>query len=548
MRFSIRNFRAVTKAETEHARITMILGGNMVGKTTIINAIGAALTGDTKVYGATKANIGFTILQHGTDRASAVVSFEGGAKASIQWPGSHESLGGVPDSDAITVGRVDPCRHYDRQEWVDFIRQISGAKEVSTDKLRQALAVDMPIEEMDLDELIEVADVSWDDAMAEAVELRKLARKDWERATLDSWGANKARDWVAPGYQASTDLPAANEALRSLNDELIKVGILAEKDGTDIGIIDRNLLDHRTKLKDVRERLEDVDRDVEKAVAEADSFPTGEPLTCPHCGKASFLLNHPEPHLAEKSAKMSGSIEHNTAMRRLADMAELQAKGRARLAQLETLIKDQTERKDAILAAKEAAGDVDVDALTERRNTLVIDIMAAERTNNAQRLYKLWEFWNKAADLLAPTGLRTENIKEALADVGNKINFIQAYLFPDHDVALQEDDAGITITFDGMSYQSLTWHGDPNSYMLRIQYMFQIIQAQRLGKDVPILLDRVDTLERTHVIGLLQYLVDHNMQAVMARTSITGKPEVDKLLKQGVGRTYWLQDGILEAV
>jgi len=176
-------------------------------------------------------------------------------------------------------------------------------------------------------------------------------------------------------------------------------------------------------------------------------------------------------------------------------------------------------------------------------------LTALKATKAATEAYSEWSFWNAAYDLLGPTGLRLQATIAALKELNPRIAKVAADLFPEHQVNIVElpDGAGVSLRFDDMSYGMLVWDGDPNSYALRIKILFQILEAQRLGNGAFILIDRFDTLEKTHKNGVFQALIKTGVQAIIGQMA-NEKPEKDLLAAADVGKTFWINNGTVEAV
>ena len=99
---------------------------------------------------------------------------------------------------------------------------------------------------------------------------------------------------------------------------------------------------------------------------------------------------------------------------------------------------------------------------------------------------------------------------------------------------------------DGQPYHSLVWKHDPNSYALALQMVLQIMAAQRDGIDPLVLIDRFDTLDKPRQNAVLNTLVKKKINAIIAGTD--ARPDRDRLAAASVGRTYWIDEGIIKPV
>lgn len=546
MKFAVKNLRAIKRAETEDARITQILGGNQQGKTAILNGIAAALLGKKNIYDAT-TNRRETVVRDGEKSASVVVEFPQGGEARISWPGDAYQTLPVPGATDVTCGLTDPTRSMDANGFADFIRSILGDKVKITRGMLKRELTNLPGATIELvDESMKLIADGWDAGLAMAKAEALTARRAWEKETGEKFGEKKTLTWTAEGYDDDDSAGWLEHEIENLTRLKVRADIIEQAAVADLKALRKKLVAIDDKIA-----LEQHGVDSQKKLAETLEkqlfpYPTHEPLPCPHCGEKIRVLGN-ATFSKPNSNFIYGSDQHKKLMaeadecgQKLAGYFSALENARTQrkvvyeqIQQLEKLEKDEDERSSEELAGL-------IEDYKRRLN-------AVRRTWNAAEHFAAYSYHDGVYQVLRPTGLRLRAMKKGLAHLQEGIDEIAGYLFDGERVDLRLDDEELMVYINDESYQSLSWNGAHNSIVVRIRVMFQLYQALLVGGGVPVLIDEADTLERRHLAGLMRYLKDHDTVAVIART-VSDRPERDLLAKQGIGRTYWLQDGRLEPV
>lgn len=556
MQIAIRNFRKVLEATTAPARLTCIMGGNQAGKTSILNAVGAALLGDKQVYGATQQKP-WPVVRNGQRTASVMVKFENASYCSLAWPGDADQSGFLPAVNEITMGRVDPAYDFDKKEWADFIRSLVGAKGKITGKMIREELKKLPYSNDEVVEQVMQECVAGIDAALACCKKDALSwRRAWSSITHDNFGQKKAaeRTQAFRDEDQGTPLEERKAELEQLNKWLAAAKAAEAQGNENAEALQSQMAILQTEVEKLQAelKLQTVAYDAAKVTFDA-IHGTERPLACPHCA-GLVVLKDGQLEQTEGITVDPKKLEEKEQARTVMNIAckkgqDLQCDIQARTARMSAcrgIIQNlfETKAKDGDPQGRSAE---ELEVLVQYASTFIRDY---EQEANAARAYELWEFHTAAEKLLSPTGMRLKALQASLGEVQERMDTIAEYLFPGHAVFLEinAEQDGINLMFDDMPYQQLTWNGDPNSYRLRIQYLFQLIAAEILGDDAPVILDRLDTLE-LGVIGLvLKYLAYHKRHALIART-MPAKPEKDKLKAAGVGITYWLNDqGTLEGI
>ncbi|MGI9451972.1 MAG: AAA family ATPase [Geminicoccaceae bacterium] len=546
MKIKVRDFRCIEEADTNEARLIMITGSNQTGKTGLLEGCAAVLLGQESVFGSTKSNLS-DVIREGAEQASVQIDFESGGQAAMDWPGKCFQRPPVPAADEVTVGRVDPAGQFDKRAWADFIRSIAGGDAKITGKVIRTELETYPgyTQERGKAELAGIAK-SWDGQQNMAKQKALMYRREWIAITGQSFGETKAEDWYAPHTVPGDNRDDLMQGIEDLADKIVKKTATENFVSADKVDLQKAVTKHTGDVQKIEHDRAMTNKLIKIAEEKFEKYPSSDPVPCPHCGKQVVVQGNTVMMLGDYRRD---SIEYRELVKELGQLANRQAEHLAALA----------EAKDGLTAAKaslrtlEAPPTADTDprameTLRQEKNALELRLGGLVATSKAAEAFQSYLFFNKTAEYLGPTGIRLKALQKAMPLIQEKIDHIAKYLFKGHQVSLVTTEDGIELLFDGQSYKSLTWNGDPNSYRLRIKYMFQFIRAAILGPDTVVILDRVDTLvDKGHLNRLLGYIVTENIQALMAR-SMPRKPDTDLLKQGGAGLTYWINDGKLEEV
>ena len=546
MRFTIKNLRAIKRAETEDARITQILGGNQQGKTAVLNGIAAALLGKANIYDAT-TNRRETVVRHGEKSASVSVEFPEGGVASISWPGyAYQGLS-MPGATDVTCGLIDPTRSMDANGFADFVRSILGDKVKITRGMLKRELMNLPGATIELvDESMKLIADGWDAGLAMAKAEALTARRAWEKETGEKFGEKKALTWMAEGYNDEDGAGPLESEIERLTKLKVRADIIEQAAVADLKTLRKKLvaIDDKIALEqhgvDSHKKLAAT---LEKQLA---PYPDHQPAHCPHCSEP--IVPRPDGSVIKVQANFAWRSETHKKL-----MAEADECGHKLAGYFSALENARTERKTVyglVQKLEKLKADED-ERSSEELAGLIEDykrrLNAVQRTWNAGEHFAAYSYHDGVYQVLRPTGLRLRAMRSGLAHLQEGIDKIAGYLFEGDRVELRLDDEELMVYINDESYQSLSWNGAHNSIVVRIRTMFQLYQASIIGGGVPVLIDEADTLERRYLAGLMRYLKDHDTVAVIART-VSDRPERDLLAKQGIGRTYWLEDGRLEPV
>jgi len=331
MKFTVHNIRSISKADMDIDGLTLVLGQNQSGKTTLLNTVAALMLGERNLYGAT-AKDASPVLRKGEEVASAQLAHGGSNPWSnrLIWPAyDHGTVGTTPPSNEITLGRVDPAGDFKPKEWAAFVRQISGAGGIKRQDIEKSLGEitqDRGGCGEEFQGLMSLLKQGWDVAAKHAEDKRTEARRRWEKITNERFGASKADGWAAEGYTHDEDIERLEKHIAELEAAARKADVKAELLDTDIPTLKADILERGGQSNALGHDLEALRRreaELQKALS---FYPHTDPLACPHCGamveiKSGKIAKH------EQGEHVRGSDEHKQLVTKLGEVqTDIEAK------------------------------------------------------------------------------------------------------------------------------------------------------------------------------------------------------------------------------
>ncbi len=126
MKFEIRNYRAVKKANIRAERFTLVGGKGEAGKTSILSAVSNVLTGNCVINGTLKRHQ--KLLVYNGEQAGYIESTDGSTIAKITYPDPKYTKGGMhPKISPISAG-LSSLLDMDKKELSKYIAEITKSE------------------------------------------------------------------------------------------------------------------------------------------------------------------------------------------------------------------------------------------------------------------------------------------------------------------------------------------------------------------------------------------------------------------------------------
>ncbi|HEX6940493.1 MAG TPA: AAA family ATPase, partial [Longimicrobiales bacterium] len=206
MRAVIRNFRGVRAADLDLSGLALVCGTNAAGKSSIAQAVAAALAGEAVPLAGLKKSEAGALVHAGTGRGGISLEADGGSIAITYPQAKVKSEGTPPAASPFAVGLrsvVDMDPKAAAATLIEYLHATPTQEDL-------ARAVERFLEPAQAEKLWHtVADLGWDGAHERAKQTGAKLKGAWEHVTGERYGTNKADSWMPPHW--ATDLDGTSE-------------------------------------------------------------------------------------------------------------------------------------------------------------------------------------------------------------------------------------------------------------------------------------------------------------------------------------------------
>lgn len=332
MKITIKNYRGCESAELSIAPLALVAGTNGAGKSSIAQAVAAALTGNAAVLpGVTKSAAG-QLLRDGAKRGQCKIETADGS-ATVNWPGASASTDGTPPTASPMACGLVSLVDMKPKDAATALVEILGALPTREDLV--AALPDAP-EAMVSAIWSKIESEGWDGAHKRAIARGQEYKGGWEHVTGERYGSAKAEGWRPANYVEGFD-PGRVAELRAALEQAVAANSTAEvisrqrqdlqaiidrapADAPDVAALESQLeqaianragdAGRRASLQalireaaevagpvisDAADRAEAAGAAVAAVQAELDAMPAPvlarEPVACPHCGEGLEVVS-----------------------------------------------------------------------------------------------------------------------------------------------------------------------------------------------------------------------------------------------------------------
>lgn len=549
---TVHHFQGIPSFDGALTPLVLFAGDNAAGKTSLLQAIRFALTGDInrvalkKDYplvvheGARKAMVRLSLSAGGTEDTIEATLPAGKHYVTVE-PGSAAAL--ALDPPAFMRLKADERRTL----LYDLAGDMGDVVELARKRMVEAV-IPPPM----MDAILPSLRAGFPEAHTQAMQRASEARGAWRGVTGEAYGVQKADGWRP---DCPVKAPSAED--RSLVEETLEQSQAALADAHErAGALKASLTDEQrteleaeaAKLAEFTERIATGNSKIEDwrkrrtELAQIAEQASGVCFECPEC-EAKLRYSGGQVSVRPEEAPDAGNVSAE-----ILDLGRKIDSGQQQLGMLQASQRKAQAARDRLDAAA-PAGDTDdevrqaiadaQDAVDSTRRTLADydarDAMVREAADKAKRAAKHHaeaKLWADVAAIMAPDGLPAELLGWALKPVND---------------ALQNGPVGwpivqlrgdMTLTVGGRPYglcsESEQWRAD----LLMAAWL-----ARRSGSYV-IVADRMDVLDPASRLPLLDWLdrqgADHGLQAILAAT-LKGPPALD------FATVYWIGGDAVEA-
>lgn len=547
MQLTIRNFRGIKSAEIALAPIALVAGPNMAGKSSIAQALAALLLGDPVPLDGLKKSQAAAMIHAGAEKGS--ITLTGGAEwsATIAYPGAKLQTEGTPPSASRMACGLDSLVWMEPKARADAL--LGLLKALPTRKDLDAALSKLPVEMTGtLWERIESE--GWDGAHAHAKKTGATLKGQWLEVTGEQYGSQKAQSWLPAEWEP--DLAGAGE-------ETLNALLVQERDSLEaiiataaISTAERERLQAKAaglaQARDAHATATKVHKEagaaLEKALTALEALPKpvdGKPtMECPHCGRPVEVV--------------AGALIAAVPFDEAANIARAQAINEARIpvqeigltvreygAKVDQTARDLESCKAAaaeLAAAPAEAPAADIEAARAAVLHAEKRLGAYRAKTRADKLAASVAVNAEVVALLAPDGLRLAKMQSAIGDFNDSLSELCA-LAGWYEVEVEHD---LTITFGGRSYGML---GSRGSERYRTRLVLQVACALCDGSSA-VIVDGADVLVgKADRNGLMRMLLEGWKGSALVTLAMPARDAMPAL-SSPVGRSYWIEGGIIE--
>jgi energy-coupling factor transporter ATP-binding protein EcfA2 len=543
MKITVQNFRGISNAVIETAKITILAGRNGSGKSSIIQAAGAALSGQVIPFEGMKKNQALELVRRGSAESMVEIDSPLGSIRTT-YPNAERKIQGAPNEiSAHAAGIASILTENDKQRAETVARLLKTSPTV--DDLAAALKT-AGIPETYVEKIWSLVQSSgWDAAHKKAAEKGAQLKGGWENETGENYGSAKARDWFPPAWSADLNLatePALAAELKMSQDALESTiaanavqTVLADETKT----LAASLPTLKAELADLDAAVGPLQKNESDLIAAKNRFviPGQEKVVpCPHCRKGVVIegdvLVLPKQTVSpEKIAELRKAFDET-----IAALDRIRQEIRANRNQAGQVQANITRAADAankiISTVGRPAGDADKIAQARAQvETARIRLESFQKKNRAASIYSQLEHNKKIVEILAADGIRLEKLRNAIQTFNARLMTL-SITAAWRQVELNSD---LSVAAGGIRYAMLS-----ESERFRAFVILQIAFAELDGSSV-VLIDRADVLDGPGRNGLIKLAVARGREIVLGMT-FSAPADVPNLDKIGAAR-YWIENG-----
>jgi hypothetical protein len=545
MQVEIKNYRGVSDAQLTMAPIALVAGPNGSGKTSISQAVAAALTKNAAPIDGIAKNAAGQLLRDGAKRGKCVVGDESG-NVTANWPGASVSEEGTPPwASEIACGLVSLVDMKPKDAAALLIDAIEATP--TLDDLTAALP--------DTDETLlgqvwaAIQKDGWEIAHKRSQERGTKLKGAWEQVTGERYGSQKAEAWKPSGTpEAGTEeLKAELDGLRAELEAAIANQAVGEAEVQRLQAQIEAGTAAQASLVELQAHQEKGNAHADKLTAELGALPKPETVEtlaeCPHCkghlvvvsttdvrapAEGGITAEENEQRQAAIDAKRAELLRTNNARTQIggqiASAMQTISLATAAAAQLEALPK----------------GGATAEQIKELRNDITdaeTDLRSVQAAASAEKIHGDIGANQAVIEALAPTGVRQTVLNKKMGE----FNAALARLSKSAGWGGVRIDEALGTYLGGRAYILLS-----ESEKYRVRVTLQVALADLDGSEA-VIVDAADILDRIGRNGLLKMLHASGMRSLVTMTMNT-QADVPDLAKPGFGRSYWLADSVLAPV
>lgn len=544
MQIEIKNYRGVADATLKMAPIALVAGINGAGKSSVAQAVAAALTKNAAPIAGIAKNAAGQLLRDGSKRGNCTIGDETGS-VTANWPGASVSESGTPPvATDIACGLISLVDMKPKDAAALLISAIEATP--TLEHLTAALPDTDPAMLQQVWSAVQ-AD-GWDSAHKRAQERGTKLKGAWEHITGERYGSQKAEGWKPTGTpEAGTEELQAE--LVELQAELETAIAKQALGGSEVQRLEAQIAAGTVAsagLDGLKAQQERGNAHAAKLTDELAALPKPENTEtlaeCPHCKGHLVVISSTDVRAPSGSLSAEENDQRQAAIE--AKRSELQRTNAALLqigGQITSTMQavSQAEAAQAKLDALPSGGTT-AEEIRQMRDILAeaeTDLRNVQAALSAEKIHGDIGANQLVIDALAPDGVRQTVLAEKMGQFNGALHRLSASAgwAP---VTIADD---LSVTLGERPYILLS-----ESEKYRARVTLQVALADLDGSDV-VIVDAADILDRAGRNGLFKMLKASGMKALICMT-MNQLGDVPDLAKAGFGKSYWIAENTLAAI
>lgn len=560
MKITINGFRGILRAIIETAPITILGGKNAQGKSSIIQGMQAALTGNLIPFEDVLKNQSNLLVRSGSATGTVEIETETGS-SKVSYPAAARIVEGSPieiSEYAAGLKSITACSTKERADILGKILKISPSKDELAKEIENA-----GISSAAVDRIWQTIEgQSWDAAWKHSQETGARLKGEWKQIAGEQYGDKKAEGWLPATWEA--DLLGQDPAKLQENVTIYNEFYIAAVSDTAVSdSVKASLQEQAGKLESLKQSILESEKTLQGYFTNERQIQIGlnalpaaeQPKTCdcPHCKKPVQIEG--------SSLKIPAilSADEISARKQIIAKTEYSLKDvKSRISDLNTTLatlrSDLKKSEDAAAQLKKLesrkGSKTSPEAIEEckkKLDSVVNRLEAFTKKQEADKRHRTIINNGKIIAILAPDGLRQTKLIAELQKLNGRIEQL-CKISEWRRVEIRPD---MSIYMDGtpLSLISCSEH-------FRVKTVIQVAIALIDGSQV-VLIDGADILDAAGRLGMIKIIMMSKLTGVIGITysSAEMNKETDSDKRLGLikkilpdaskigGRRYWIENG-----
>jgi energy-coupling factor transporter ATP-binding protein EcfA2 len=543
-----RNFRGLKEADFNLEKIQLVGGRNGSGKSSLVQLVGALLTGNSiPVRGVKKTERG-CLVHSGTGKGSATLTAPEGT-TSIVWPKAEvKSEGKCPEASEYAAG-LSCILALEAKDRAEVLSRYLESEPTLDDLLKVLKEGGVELNEKNATKLWGLIESQgWDGAHAQSQLKGATLKGQWQEITKEKYGSKKAETWLPEEWE--TDLEGAS-------DQDLQARVTDARDALESAIAGQAVDEERLtvlhekadQVDDLKQKMADAEKiktDVIKAHVEALAFKAGLPpavkdnsIPCPECKAKLEMVNGK----LVKAGKQPSATELKKRQKDIDEAGEGVDSCNTDMKKILSVVQNvgvaltEAEGAAAELAVSNTFSDgVDVDPCRTTAALAESRLAAWKAKTQADSRHDNVVANQVVTKALAADGVRQVKLVKKLKEFNS---FIKGIVHESWGVVAIDND--LTASLNTTPYVLLS-----KSERWRVRVGIQMAMAKK-DKSAAVLIDGADILvDKDLRNGLFASLRGLNIPSVVSM-SMVEEDMLPDLAAAKLGQSWWMDGGVLVA-